>query len=117
MAELLNYDVDNSAGNIDLFYDVAGQLVSQSFFCHGDDIFPGLILGNIDGHTHLAVDLNTDLHYVLYGLLFLVLRPCCLIQSAFESGSLPQFLGDMRSHGFSRVSSVLYSPLVIEFFL
>lgn len=99
MAELFCYDVDDSAGNIDLFYDVAGQLVSQSFFCHGDDIFPGLILGNIDGHTHLAVDLNTDLYNALYSLLFLKFRPCCLIQSALESGSLPQFLGDMRSHG------------------
>ena len=54
MAELFNYDVDDSAGNIDLFYDVAGQLVSQSFFCHVDDIFLGLILGNIDGYTHLG---------------------------------------------------------------
>lgn len=107
MAELLNYDVDDSAGNIDLFYDVAGQLVSQSFFCHGDDIFPGLILGNIDGHTHLAVDLNTDLYNALYSLLFLKFRPCCLIQSALESGSLPQFLGDMRSHGVQQSKQCL----------
>ena len=55
MDELLNYDVDDSAGNIDLFYDVAGQLVSQSFFCHVDDIFLGLILGNIDGYINEKV--------------------------------------------------------------
>lgn len=99
MAELFCHDVDDSTGNIDFFYNVAGQLVTQSFFCHGDDIFLGLILGNIDSHTHLAVDLNTDLNNALYGLLFLEFRPCCLIQSALESGSLPQFLSNMRSHG------------------
>ena len=89
MAELFCYDVDDSTGNIDFFYNVAGQLVTQSFFCHSDDVFPGLILGNVDGHTHLAVDLNTDLYNALYSLLFLKFRPCCLIQSALESGSLP----------------------------
>ena len=64
MAELFCYDVDDSTGNIDFFYNVAGQLVTQSFFCHSDDVFLGLILGNIDGHTHLAVDLNTALKNV-----------------------------------------------------
>lgn len=34
MAELFCYDVDDSTGNIDFFYNVAGQLVTQSFFCH-----------------------------------------------------------------------------------
>lgn len=32
MAELFCYDVDDSTGNIDFFYNVAGQLVTQSFF-------------------------------------------------------------------------------------
>ena len=88
-ALLFNYDVNDSAGNIDLFYDVAGQFVAQSFFCHGDDIFLGLILGNFDGHTHLAVDLNSDLDNTLYGLLFLELGPFYLLQSTFKAGSLP----------------------------
>ena len=111
MAELFCYDVYDSTGNIDFFYDVAGQLVSQSFFCHSDDVFLGLILGNIDGHTHLAIDLNTDLNNALYSLLFLKFRPCCLIQSALESGSLPQFLSNMRSHGVQQSKQcLLFAP-------
>ena len=91
MAELFCHDVDDSTGNIDFFYNVAGQLVTQSFFCHSDDIFLGLILGNIDSHTHLAVDLNTDLNNALYGLLFLEFRlPDTVCPRIRQSATVPQ---------------------------
>lgn len=93
MAELFCHDVDDSTGNIDFFYNVAGQLVTQSFFCHSDDVFPGLILGNVDGHTHLAVDLNTDLNNALYGLLFLefqAMLPDTVCPRIRQSATIPQ---------------------------
>ena len=41
------YDIYNSAGYINFFYDGAGQLVAEHFLCHGKDVVLLFVLGNL----------------------------------------------------------------------